>query len=167
MAFLVLAMTIERLHAAGRHGDAARLALHAGVYDVGLIFVASLALEQRRIYLAAAIAVALETGLMFLGRKEDPSIMVMSAAAMGMMGVAVAYASSRALALVRAVVEEHRRRGGSAAISRRRLPRVSSSAAISPPWARGTRYHPVQRPQGLYSAQRAARGRAGRAARRG
>jgi adenylate cyclase len=110
MAFLVLAMTIERLHAAGRHGDAARLALHAGLYYVGLIFVASLALEQRRIYLATASAVVFETALMVLGRKEDPSIMVMTAAATGMMGVAVAYASRRALALVRAVVEQHRRR---------------------------------------------------------
>jgi hypothetical protein len=44
--------------------------VHAGVYYVGLIFVASLALEQRRIYLATAIAVAFETALMFLGRKR-------------------------------------------------------------------------------------------------
>src|SRR5262245_21493141 len=36
--------------------------------------------------------------------------MVMTATATGMMGVAVAYASRRALALVRAAVEQHRRR---------------------------------------------------------
>jgi adenylate cyclase len=110
MAFLVLGMTIERLHAAGKHGDAARLALHAGVYYVGLIVAASLALEQRRIYLAAASAVVFGTALMFLGRKEDLTIMVLTAATMGGIAVVVAYASRRALALVRAVVEQHRRR---------------------------------------------------------
>src|SRR4030095_17043413 len=100
----------ESVPGAGRPGDAARFALHAGLYYVGLIFVASLALEQRRIYLATASAVVFETALMVLGRKEDPSIMVMTAAATGMMGVAVAYASRRARGLVRAVVEQHRRR---------------------------------------------------------
>jgi len=139
MAFVVLGLTIERLHAAGKHGDAARLALHAGVYYVGLIVVASLAHEQRRIFLAAASAVVFETALMFLGRKEDLTIMVMTTAAMG---------GSPSRPHTPAVVPWHSCAlwsnsiaavSASAVTSRRRLRSVSSSRAISPPSVRGTR----------------------------
>ena len=109
MVFFVLAQTISRLHAAGREGDASRLAAYASLYYGGLLVAASLSLEQPQIYLTAAIAAVLEVGLIYLGGKPDVSVTLLSVVAIGIIAIMLTYMSRQALALIGNIAREHLR----------------------------------------------------------
>jgi adenylate cyclase len=63
MVALLMLSTIWDLHAAGFEADASRLAFHVPVYFILLLFLASLLLETRQVYVAAAIAGGLQSAL--------------------------------------------------------------------------------------------------------
>jgi adenylate cyclase len=109
MMFFVFAETIARWHLAGRHDDASRLALHAGLYYTLILVGVSLSLEQRRIFLAAAIAAVLEVTLINLGGAMDVIITLLSVIAIGMIATVLVYASQRALALIGVIAQENLR----------------------------------------------------------
>jgi hypothetical protein len=58
MVFLLLRSNVVRLQEAGWPGDATALAASSPIYYVLFVFLASLSLERRHVYVAAAVACA-------------------------------------------------------------------------------------------------------------
>src|SRR5439155_27108171 len=82
VVFLVLRGAIAALRVGGRHTDT--LPYHAPLYYVALIFLASLALENRQVYFAGAVAV----GCVVLLTREgglDITLLLLSVLATGLM----------------------------------------------------------------------------------
>ena len=73
MICLLMLGTIFRLHDAGFHADASRLAYHTPVYYVGVLFLVSLTLEATYVYLAAMVAAGLEILLAYFGEIDRKS----------------------------------------------------------------------------------------------
>ena len=109
MLFLLFANTILRLRASGFASDAAALAAHAAGPFVLLVFLASLSLERRQVYFAAAVAAALEVWLGHLG-VMDLTVRATSAVVMLSAAVLFSTASRRAVDLVASVAGEQIRR---------------------------------------------------------
>jgi len=107
VVFLVLRGAIAALRVGGRHTDT--LPYHAPLYYVALIFLASLALENRQVYFAGAVAV----GCVVLLTREgglDITLLLLSVLATGLMTLLCTEPSTRAIRLVRSVAGEHLRR---------------------------------------------------------
>ena len=109
MIFLLLLGTISRLHDAGFHADASRLAYHAPVYYVGVLFLVSLTLEATYVYLAAMVAAGLEILLAYFGGM-DIGLTVISIFATGLTAFLFADSGRRVIRLVNRVSSEQTRR---------------------------------------------------------
>ena len=107
LVFLLLRGAIARLQERGLHTDA--LAYHAPLYYVALLFLASLALENRYVYLAAAVAAGFEA-LLALQGGLDITLLLLSVLVTAMMALLCTQASSRAIRLVQSVSREQLRR---------------------------------------------------------
>jgi adenylate cyclase len=110
MLLLVVSRIIDAQRAAGLIGDASRLSAHVVVYYIGLLTLASLALDRRRLTIAAAIAVACEVALMLRSGSWDKGVMVMTILGIALIGAVLAYASGRSSVLVERVADEQRHR---------------------------------------------------------
>jgi adenylate cyclase len=110
MLFLLVEPAIVRLHAAGEHAAAGRLAFHAPFYYVLLLLLGSLSLETPYIYAAALVAVAFEALLWRAGGVFDVTVLLASIVGTALAGAACAEATRGALALVRTVSREQLRR---------------------------------------------------------
>ena len=109
LSWLLLA-TIVYLHEAGFHADASRLAFHAPVYFVGLLFLASLSLKTSQVYLATGVACALEAVLAFYVGGTEVALLTISVLATALAGLLFAEGGTRAVRLVRRVSSEQLRR---------------------------------------------------------
>src|SRR5207247_6079192 len=109
MIFLLFLGTISRLHDAGFHADASRLAYHAPVYYVGVLFLASLTLEATYVYLAAMVAAGLELLLAYFGG-IDIGLTVISIFITGLTAFLFADSGRRVIRLVNRVSSEQTRR---------------------------------------------------------
>jgi len=107
LVFLLLRGGIARLQERGLHTDA--LAYHAPLYYVALLFLASLALENRYVYLAAGVAAGFEV-LLALQGGPDITLLLLSVLVTAMMALLCTQASSRAIRLVQSVSREQLRR---------------------------------------------------------
>ena len=107
LVFLILRGAIRALLATGRHTDP--LAYQAPLYYIGFIFLASLALENRRVYFAAAVATGCVVPLAWEGGM-DLTLLLASILAIGMMTLVCTQTSARTVRLVRAVAGEQLRR---------------------------------------------------------
>src|SRR5439155_23054091 len=109
MIFLLVLGTISRLHDAGFHADASRLAYHAPVYYVGVLFLVSLPLEATSVYLAAMVAAGLEILLAYFGGM-DIGLTVISIFITGLTAFVFADSGRRVIRLVNRVWSEQMRR---------------------------------------------------------
>jgi adenylate cyclase len=101
--------TVRDLHAAGFATDASRLAFHVPVYFLLLLFLASLLLETKQVYVAAAIACGLQSVLAGAsGLSLD--LLVTALVAIALAAWMFADGGARAVRLVRRVASEQRRR---------------------------------------------------------
>ena len=98
------------MRAAGFGADAARLATHASLYYVGLLVLASLALDRQRLAVAAVVAAICEVLLMDHSGSWDTSIVAMTTVGVVLIGATLAYASGRSTTLIDRVVSEQRHR---------------------------------------------------------
>jgi adenylate cyclase len=110
MLFLILRPAIVRLHEAGDHGAASRLAFHAPFYYLLLLLLGALSLDTPSTYAAALVAAALEVALMFAGGVVDVTVIIASVVGTAMAAAVCTEASRGALALVRTVSREQLRR---------------------------------------------------------
>jgi adenylate cyclase len=129
MLFLLISRVIDALQAAGFHTDAARLATHAGIYYVGLLVLASFALDRRRLAVVAVIAAVCELMLMARTGSWNPSIAVMTTLAVIFIGVMLAYGSGRTATLLDRVATEQRHRER---LERYFSPQVAAQLAENP-----------------------------------
>jgi len=109
MICLLMLGTIFRLHDAGFHADASRLAYHTPVYYVGVLFLASLTLEATYVYLAAMVAAGLELLLAYFGG-IDIGLTVISIFITGLTAFVFADSGRRVIRLVNRVSSEQMRR---------------------------------------------------------
>jgi adenylate cyclase len=110
MVFIMFYIGMERLHAAGREVDAAGIPLQVTPFFVLLIFLALLSLENWQVLLASAVAILLQTALIYV---ESPSFLFLIAQgmlALGFSAVLALYARGRTVRLVGAVAREQRKR---------------------------------------------------------
>jgi len=110
MLLILISRIIDALRAAGLASDASRLSAHAALYYVGLVVLASLALDRRRLTIAVAIAAACEVALMVRSGTWDTGVMLMTIMGIALIGVMLAYASGRSSVLVERVSDEQRHR---------------------------------------------------------
>lgn len=110
MVFLLLYLAMQRLHAAGVHGDASRVPLQVTVFYAMLIFLASLSLEVWQAYAAAAMAIVLQDVLIYLDRPSELFVMAQLSMALGVTTALAIYARGRIVRLVGAVAQEQRKR---------------------------------------------------------
>ena len=110
MLLILISRIIDALRAAGLAPDASRLSAHSALYYVGLVVLASLALDRRRLTVAVAIAAACEVALMVRSGSWDTGVMVMTIMGIALIGVMLAYASGRSSVLVERVSDEQRHR---------------------------------------------------------
>jgi adenylate cyclase len=134
MLLLLVSHIIDAMRAAGFGTDAARLATHAALYYVGLLVLASLALDRRQLALAAVVAAMCEVVLMARGGSWNTSIAVMTTVAVVMIGVMLTYASGRSTALIDRVASEQRHRER---LERYFAPQVVAQLAAHPELAAG------------------------------
>ena len=109
LVFLMLWQLMGRLQAAGYHGDADAMALHAPVYYALFLFLGVLSLKPARILLATTMAVALEVALGMRGG-FDLARQFTSAMTIVCAGTLSAFVSRSALELIRRVSHEQLRR---------------------------------------------------------
>jgi adenylate cyclase len=110
MAGIMFYIGMQRLHAAGRDLDAAGVPLQATPFFALLIFLALLSLDVWQILLASAVAIVLQTLLIYV---ESPSFLYLIAQgvlALGFAAVLAVYARGRTVRLVGAVAREQHRR---------------------------------------------------------
>ena len=107
LVFLILRGAIIALRAVDRRLDP--LAYQAPIYYIALIFLASLALENRQVYFAGAVAIACVV-LLALEGGLDLTLLLTSILGIGMMTLVCTQTSARAIRLVRSVAGEHLRR---------------------------------------------------------
>ncbi len=109
MVTLILLSTTTRLREVGLLSDASQLAFHAPVYLVILLFLASMLLESRQVWLAAAIAALLQ---LVLGRAAGLPANMQPLAILAIVMAAAAFADGgdRTVRLVQRVAREQRRR---------------------------------------------------------
>jgi adenylate cyclase len=110
MAFVMFYVGMQRLHAAGREVDAAGVPLQAAPFFALLIFLALLSLEMWQILLASAVAILLQSALIYV---ESPSFLFLIAQGilvLGFSAVLALYARGRTVRLVGAVAREQRKR---------------------------------------------------------
>lgn len=129
MLLLVISRIIDALRAAGLPLDASRLSTHSALYYVGLLVLASLALDRRRLTIAAVIAAACEATLMLRSGSWDNGVMVMTIMGIAMIGVMLAYVSGRSSVLLEQVADEQRHRER---LQRYFSPQVVAQLAESP-----------------------------------
>src|SRR5262249_11704297 len=99
----------ETIFGLQERGFPAEVAYHAPLYYVLLVFLASLALENTYVYLAAAVAIAFET-LLALQGGPNITLLLLAVLVTAMMAGVCAQGSTRAVRLVRAVAGEQLRR---------------------------------------------------------
>ena len=124
MICLLMLGTIFRLHEAGFHAEASRLAYYTPVYYVGGLFLASLTLEVTHVYLAAMVAVGLELLLVYFGGM-DIGLTVTLIFATGLAAFAFADGGRRVIRLVRS-------RGGARGLAQE-PEGLRRAADVSPP----------------------------------
>jgi adenylate cyclase len=110
MVVVMFYIGMQRLHAAGREVDAAGVPLQAAPFFALLIFLTLLSLDMWQILLASAVAILLQTLLVYV---ESPSFLFLIAQgvlALGFSAVLALYARGRTVRLVDAVVQEQRKR---------------------------------------------------------
>ena len=107
IVFLLVHGSVARLRAVGLGADP--LVYSAPIYYLGFIFLASLALENRHVYFAGAVASGCVT-LLVLGGNLDISVLLASVLGVVMMTLLCTEASTRSIRLVRNVAGEHLRR---------------------------------------------------------
>ena len=107
IVFLLVHGSVARLRAVGLGADP--LIYSAPIYYLGFIFLASLALENRHVYFAGAVASGCVT-LLVLGGNLDISVLLASVLGVVMMTLLCTEASTRSIRLVRNVAGEHLRR---------------------------------------------------------
>lgn len=109
VAFLLIAGVIGRLHATEYATDAASVATQLPIFYLLLILAASLSLQERYTWIAAAVAIVLQSVLLV---REDrhPSFVVIVGVATGLAAWLVLYSRRRSVALVRAAALEQARR---------------------------------------------------------
>jgi hypothetical protein len=168
MLLLLVSHIIDAMRAAGFGTDAAQLATHAALYYVGLLVLASLALDRRQLALAAVVAALCVVVLLARGGSWNTSIAVMTTVAVVMIGVMLTYASGRSTALIDRIASEQRHRER---LERYFAPQVVAQLAAQPRAGRGRRDArgdgPLPRPARLHAARRGpARARGGRLAQR-
>jgi class 3 adenylate cyclase len=109
VVFLLVSTTMSRLRAAGFAADASGTAIQGGLYFTVLLFLASLTLEGRQIYFAAAVACALEALLLYAGER-DVGVILLLVVLMALTAILFANTSRRAVLLVTAIAGEQLRR---------------------------------------------------------
>lgn len=107
MVFMLLYFSAQRLHAAGVHSDAAALPFQGTIFFALLILLASLSLEMWQIYLAAAVAMVLQTVLFILERPDFLFLNMQCVLTLGFTAALCAYARSRTVSLVDAVARQN------------------------------------------------------------
>ena len=107
IVFLLVHGSVAKLHAVGVGGDP--LVYSTPIYYIGLIFLASLALENRRVYFAGAVASGCVT-LLELGGNLDLSVLLASVLGVVMVTLLCTEVSARSIRLVRNVAGEQVRR---------------------------------------------------------
>jgi len=107
IVFLLVHGSVARLRAVGLGADP--LVYSAPIYYLGFIFLASLALENRHVYFAGAVASGCVT-LLVLGGNLDISVLLASVLGVVMMTLLCTEASTRSIRLVRNVAGEQLRR---------------------------------------------------------
>ncbi len=134
MLLLLVSHIIDAMRAAGFGTDAAQLATHAALYYVGLLVLASLALDRRQLALAAVVAALCVVVLLARGGSWNTSIAVMTTVAVVMIGVMLTYASGRSTALIDRIASEQRHRER---LERYFAPQVVAQLAAHPELAAG------------------------------
>jgi class 3 adenylate cyclase len=107
VVFLLVRGAISALRERGLHTGA--LAYHAPLYYAALLFLASLALENRQVYFAAAVAAGFET-LLAVQAGLDITLLLLSVLGTAMIAVLCTQTSARAIRLVASVSSEQLRR---------------------------------------------------------
>ena len=107
IVFLIVYGSVAMLRAVGRGADP--LVYSTPIYYIGFIFLASLALENRRVYFAGAVASACVT-LLALQGNLDLSVLLASVLGVVMMTLLCTEVSTRSVRLVRNVAGEQLRR---------------------------------------------------------
>jgi adenylate cyclase len=109
MVFLLVRSNVVRLQQAGWPGDATALAAQSPIYYAIFVFLASLSLESRQVYLAAAVACGFEAALAWAGA-GNPAVLIATIVATGLSAWIFADTSARAVRLVASVSKEQVRR---------------------------------------------------------
>ena len=125
MLFLIVSSTIAVLHGRGLERDAAAVGIQGALYFVLFIFLASLALERRMLYLGAAVAAVLQV-ILIQRAWPDVTQQLLVVLSTGFAVAIAGYAARRTVALVATVSAEQ--------VSRERLGRYFSpevAAAIA------------------------------------
>jgi adenylate cyclase len=107
IVFLIVHGSVARLHAVGL--GATPLVYSTPIYYIGFIFLASLALENRSVYFAGAVASGCVTFLA-LGENLDLSVLLAAVLGVVMMTFLCTEVSTRSIRLVRSVAGEQLRR---------------------------------------------------------
>ncbi len=110
LVFLALYLGMQRLHAAGAHGDASAVPLQAAVFYATLIFLASLSLETWQTYTAATMAIVLQAILIRFERPSELFIVFQLSLGLGFATALAVYARGRTVSLVEAVAREQHKR---------------------------------------------------------
>jgi adenylate cyclase len=109
LALLLIGAVITRLRATAYAGDASSVATQLPLFYLLFILAASLSLDERQTWRAAAVAVVLQSGLLFWEGRH-PSFVAIVAVATAMGTSLALYARRRGVALVRAAATEQARR---------------------------------------------------------
>ena len=109
MVFLLVLSNVRGLQQAGYPGDAVALTAQAPVYYALFVFLASLSLENTKVYVAAAVACVFEIALTWAG-SGNPAVMIATIVATALAAWVFCDASGRAVRLVADVSSEQRRR---------------------------------------------------------
>jgi hypothetical protein len=117
MLLLLISRIVDAMGAGGFATDAAQLVTHAGLYYAGLLVLASLALDRRRLAVAAVVAAVCQVVLMARSESWNTSIAVMTTLAVVLIGVMLTYGSGRSTALIDRVAPSNATASGSSATS--------------------------------------------------
>lgn len=109
LALLLVGAVIARLRATPYAGDASSVATQLPLFYLLFILAASLSLDERQTWRAAAVAVVLQSGLL-VWEGRHPSFVAIVAVATAMGTSLALYARRRGVALVRAAATEQARR---------------------------------------------------------
>jgi adenylate cyclase len=134
MLLLLISCIVDAMRSGGFATDAAQLVTHAGLYYAGLLVLASLALDRRRLAVAAVVAAVCQVVLMARSGSWNTSIAVMTTLAVVLIGVMLTYGSGRSTALIDRVASEQRHRER---LERYFAPQVAARLAEHPDLAAG------------------------------